>query len=693
MSTIETITELLKTAFVHHQSGQLQEAQSLYEEILQRDPGQFDALQLFGVLFAQKGEQEKALGLFDRALLIDASRDALHRNRAKALFDLERWKEAAESYQNYLQFQPDDVEALTAMGECNFTLGHYEAARSAFQKAIEVNPQHLRAITALAFLHEQTGDFALSARFFGEALALQPESPEISTHRAFILTKLGRFEEASHLIEKSLALNPDLAKTHAVRGIVEYGLGRTEEALRSFDKALEINPFVEYANEHKIRVLYEVGRLGQAIDAAKFFFELNPSPDRLSNIIATASHQAGIPEEDHFEEHLAYARRYEAPYKPFWPEHCNDPDPHKKIRVGLVSGDFNQHVVASLVLPVIRHLEKNSIELWAFSNNHVEDQTTLSIKSHVAFWRPIYMLTDDEFFSMVQNEGIDILVDLSGHTGRNRLAVFARKPAPVQVTWIGDPNTTGLTAIEYALTDAYLSPPGLYDEFWTEELVRVPAAATIDVDYAHQFTRRDLPALRKGFVTFASVNRESKIHSEVINAWGTILQSVPESRLLLIGTSGHFGDHLKRELSHFNVDDQRLLFKKRVPLGDYYGLHAEIDILLDSWPYSGGGTTAVGLGIGATPIVTREGRSMRHNQGAWLLRHLGLDDWVASTKEEYIEIAVQKASNLPHLALLRKELPDRWAKSALGSPPLVAEGVEKAFRTMWQKYCEGKSSA
>lgn len=679
---------LLQDGLSHHRAGRLEVAKEHYEKVLEEDSSRGDALYLLGVLLAQTGNLENALAFFDRAITFGLDDQALHSNRAKVCNSLGRLQDALQSFARLIEIAPDSLDAQMGEAECQLRLGHYEAAMASYQKALALSPESLLALSAMANVYYQSGDLLTSLDFLTKSLELAPKDPALHSSRALILLELGRMDEAQLASQESIELDPSNAQNHFVRGRILERVGQIDEALASFDQSLALDPGSP-ANEDKTVLLYGQGLVDQAMEAAQVALMVKPTANRWSAFLMCLSHYNDVDDETLFSLYLKFAEHFEAPYRAQWPQHTNQRVPDRRLKIGFVSGDFCNHVVTTLVLPIIQHINSDLFEVWAYSNNHQEDFVTEVLKEVVDHWQRVDTLDDEAFSNLILGDGIDILVDLSGHTAKNRLPVFARKPAPIQVTWIGDPVTTGLTAMDYVITDFQLSPKGLDERHWTEKFIRIPAAATLDLTGSEEYTRDDLPAFSDGYVTFGSFNRAPKINTDVMRAWAAILQAVPDSRLMIGGTPKDHQSRTLSELKQLGISKDRLIFKGRTSKGEYLKLHAGIDILLDTWPFSGGGTTAYGLAFGAVPIVTLGGHSMRHSQGAWLMRHLGLEDWIADSEARYIEIAVEKASNLDKLAHLRRGLPNLWRESSLGDPIAVTHGIEAAFRAVWQRYCEG----
>lgn len=392
-----------------------------------------------------------------------------------------------------------------------------------------------------------------------------------------------------------------------------------------------------------------------------------------------------------FEEHLRFGEQFEAPLRHNWPQHTNTPDPDRILHVGFVSGDLRQHAIASFIEPVLIHLATYpKLCLHAYHNHASEDGITLRLKKLFAHWHPIVNLSDEALVTKILADGIDILIDLSGHTSKNRLLTFARKPAPLQATWMGFPGTTGLRAMDYYFTDRFTLPAGQFDDQFTEKIVHLPASAPF-LPASDAPPVNMLPALHNGYVTFGSFNRLSKINSSVIALWSKVLRALPTSRMLLGGVAQGENTLLTEWFEQEGIARDRLSFHPRTQIKDYLGLHHQVDICLDTFPYNGGTTTLHALWMGV-PTLTLSGQVAATRSGAAILSHAGLESFLADNEDAFLERGLQAASNLKELSIIRQGLRERFAKSAMGQPDIIANGLEQTLRILWQQWCNNQKT-
>ena len=349
--------------------------------------------------------------------------------------------------------------------------------------------------------------------------------------------------------------------------------------------------------------------------------------------------------------------------------------------------------MASFLEPVLAHLAAHinshaNFSLHAYANHSADDSVTQRLRGHVKHWHPVAGLSDTALADQIHADGIDILIDLSGHTGHNRLPVFARKPAPVQVSWMGYPGTTGLSSMDYYLTDRFLLPTGQFDHQFTEKLVHLPANAPF-LPSAHASSVHVLPALANGYVTFGSFNRLNKLNQNVIKLWAQLLRALPDSRMLL-GAMPRDGQYatLIAWFADEGIARERLDFHPRSSMEEYLALHHQVDLCLDTFPYNGGTTTLHALWMGV-PTLTLAGSTVAGRSGAGILGHVGLDEFVARDSAAFVKQGLSLATDYSTLAKLRMGLRERFSQSALGQSGVIAAGLESALRTMWQRWCAG----
>ena len=543
---------------------------------------------------------------------------------------------------------------------------------------------------ALAITLQVQGQAAPALAAMVEAARLLPDDAEVHNNLGLVLTGLCRAADAEIALRRALALAPDYAEAHNNLGIALHDQGKLAAAGSSLERALFLKPDYVKAHNNLAMVYQAQGRMAEAVGAYRHTLQLHPLyADAHSNLLFCLSQVEGVAPSQLLAEHRAYAERFEAPLRPHWPQHGNSRKPERVLRVGVVSGDLRDHPVAAFFESVLAALAaRPGLSLHAYSNHAVEDQVSLRLQAHFASWTRIAGSDDASVAGAIAADAIDILIDLSGHTAHNRLPVFARKPAPLQVSWIGYPGTTGLAAMDYYLTDQFMLPPGQFDAHFTEALAHLPVAAPFQPSALSPPVSR-LPALDNGYVTFGSFNRPSKLSRPVIALWSRLLRALPTSRMLLAGMAADGGNEELSALFALNgIARQRLDFIGRVDMAQYLALHHRVDICLDTFPYTGGTTTLHALYMGV-PTLTLTGDTPAGRQGASILRHCGLPFFVADDEAQFVDIGIERAQDLTVLAIIRDGLRAHFGGPASGAMDAIALCVDLALRAMWVRWCDG----
>jgi predicted O-linked N-acetylglucosamine transferase (SPINDLY family) len=505
----------------------------------------------------------------------------------------------------------------------------------------------------------------------------------------------GNSEDALAAMRTSALLMPTDAETHSNLGMILAKSAQFEEAAVYLDKAIEIDPKFAAARYRQGMSSILQGRYSEAEAILRSAIALRSgsltADDILgrSNLLYVLCYNPQIDADALFNEHRRVGEELEAGMRAHRPRHRNIPDPDRRLHVGLVSGDLRNHAVATFFEPVLAHLgRRGNFELHAYSNCALEDDVTTRLRGYVHHWNPIANFTDEKLEQKIIDDRIDILVDLSGHTGMNRLRTFARKPAPIQASWIGYPGTTGLTAMDYYLADKYWLPPGQFDSQFTEKLVYLPANVPFQ-PYAAAPPVNPLPALASGAVTFGSFNRLGKINGATIGVWSQLLHAVPESTLLVGGLPVNGSPSwLVEQFAALGIAAERLHLHPRGNMDAYLALHHQVDICLDTFPYTGGTTTNHALWMGV-PTLTIAGQTPAARQGAAVLGLVGLDGFIAADAADFIAKGIQWTTRLAALADVRAGLRERCRGSLPHQPEVVVAGLECALRHMWERWCAG----
>jgi predicted O-linked N-acetylglucosamine transferase (SPINDLY family) len=503
----------------------------------------------------------------------------------------------------------------------------------------------------------------------------------------------GRAAEALTAMQNSLRLLPRDAEAHSNLGLIMGVLERFDEAETCLLQALQIDPNFATAHYRLGMTYYMQARMPEAEASLRTGVSLRAGyatgDDELnySNLLFISSHNPALDADALFAEHCRFGECFESGLRRSWPRHTNSRDPDRRLKVGFVSGDLRDHAVASYVEPLLAQLRNHAgLQLHAYHSSAAEDGVSRRLRALVHGWRPVAALPDPQLAQAIMDDGVDILIDLSGHTGLNRLPAFARKPAPIQASWIGYQGTTGLRAMDYYLADRHFLPPGEFDGYFTEKLVYLPGNAPFQPhDSAPPVNA--LPALATGRLTFGSFTRADKINDATIQLWSRLLLELPQTQMILGGIArGSLHTRLIERFAASGIARERLIFHPRRDMGAYLALHHQVDICLDTIPYCGGTTTYHALWMGV-PTLTTTGATPASRQGAAIMGQMGLDGFVAANTDDFVALGLDWAKRLTALAAVRAGLRERWQHSPARRADVIGTAFDTALRHMWKLWC------
>ena len=581
----------------------------------------------------------EALVCFDQASQYEPNLADADINRGNALKDLKRLEEAIASLDDTLGIDPDE-------------------ALASFEHAFAINPEYAEAHNNRGNTPRDLQHLHAALESYDRAIQLKPDLAEAHCNRGALLEKMGQHEAALESLTKAITLQPDGADAYSHLATVHFSRGDMQSGIGFIRKALSLDP--RMVNTHSALI---------------FELDLLAGPDT-----AAQQQERGHWNQLHAEP-LMKARDY-----------VNDPDPQRPLRIGYVSGDFNDHSAASSFLLLLASFDRSLFEVIAYSNSSTKDEITASIQSRVTLWRDIYELSDDAAADLILHDRVDLLVDLSGHTKGNRLLVFARKPAPVQVSAIGYPTGTGMQAMDALFSDAVVIPPE-ERELYAEDVRYLPSVIMYSRNPDDFPPVNELPALSSNVITFGAFNRLAKITEESLIVWVRLLQTLPQSALIL--KAGEFDDQVVRTqlMAPFikaGIAPERISILGKTPWAGHMHALNRVDIALDTLPHGGGITTLEGIMMGI-PVVTLRWPTFAGRASASLLTSLGLTDWIAENPDQYMEIAIEKSRDLDSLAALRARLRPQFAASIFGNPAVMVKAIENEYRKLWQEWCARRS--
>ena len=567
------------------------------------------------------------------------------------------------------------------------------------RQALRKNSRHLTAHRLLGFALHRKQDTEGAIAAYRQGAALLPQDAELLINYANVLLELARHQPALALLETVVQLRPNhsvcwskLAQSCYALGLHQKGFDASQRALESAtDNTQRVAALTQSAIHRR-----ELGEVRQAVMDCEEAIRLSPfdpagHTNRMLFMLADPSYGAT----DMLEGAKTYAKTFEDPVRATWPDFAQlVRDPWRKLRVGFISPDFRHHAVMYFIEGLFTQLDRSQFEVFAFYLYPSEDTATERIRCHADHFIRLDGKTAREQAVAIQTEGIDVLIDLAGHTGHNGLLAMVHKPAPVQVSTIGYPGTTGLSAMDWWISDDVTDPPGA-DRFYVERLYRLPTRWTCyrpmsrnplwRYQPAYQVT--PTPALAKGYITFGSCNNLGKLTDEVLTLWGRILEAVPNARLLIEGKNLGNADtalSYRERCARLGVDTERLILVA-LDGGNQYLTYHRIDIALDPFPLVGGTTSNDLLWMGV-PLVTMDGDSLRSRMGVGSLAYLGRNEWIARDQDEYLRIAANLASDVDALNQTRLGLREETESSVLMREDVFVAEFGHALRKMWMHW-------
>jgi protein O-GlcNAc transferase len=562
--------------------------------------------------------------------------------------------EAETICRQILARDPRDADAVYLLGLIAWKTRRLSEALEHLTQATKLRRDHAAAHDSLGSVMADLGQLGSAITVFQRAIQIDPRFTNAYVNLGRALAMTDQIEAAISVLTRAIELEPNHVGAHNKMGFAQLSAGRIDDAVASFRRALALAP--DRAAMH-------------------------------SNLLLTMMYLPALEAPTLLAEHRAWADRHASPLARHIAPHKNDRNPDRPLRIAYLSGDFRRHSVAHFLLPILQNHKHEEFSIFCYSYVASPDEITERMKACCDGWRVIAGMADQAVADLIRADQIDVLVDLSGHSARNRLLVMARKPAPVQVTYLGYPNTTGLAAIDYRLTDAIADPPGMTDAINVEKLWRLPGCAWC---YQPLEEMPEIAPRESGPITFGSFNALPKINADLLDLWAELLSAVPDSRLLLksagaaaTSSQQYLREYLtRREIAADRVEMLGRIRESRKHLEVYH----RVDVALDTFPYNGTTTTCDALHMGV-PVVTLAGQTHVSRVGASLLTSVGLTELIAVDRQQYIQIAAALAADSDRLAEYRRTLRARMNASPLMDGKRFAREIESAHRQMWRAWC------
>ena len=680
-----TLQEAVALAIEHQRAGRYAQAAEIWREVIVVEPSNGRILRLFGEAVIECGQLAQGADLLRRAIALSPELP-IYNTLGHALLKLGRINDAIETFQAAVGRNPQDFLGYSNLGTVLLLDGRSDEAAAALRRAAELNsndaaswstlalalascaridegiaaaqravqlePESATALQALSSLLSNAGDLEAAERAARQAFGLAPDDPISNLNLGSVLLSRGADDEARPLVEKAVVLSPNYAEAQLLLGNLCCDLGEVDEA---------------------------IGHYRQAIDAA-------PTKASLHSALLLPSLYRPIDSAALLKMHRDWERRCTGRFAAMRRPTENRRDPNRRLRIGYVSPDFREHPISYFFRPLIAAHDHQGFEIFCYSGAARHDQMTHRIMQHADRWHDIAALRDEHFIDLVRADEIDILVDLTLHTGGTRLQAMAARPAPIQMSYLGYCSTSGASYIDWRITDAILDPPGMTEAQHTERLLRLPGSFCCyqpPEQMGENAPSEDQP------VTFASFNKLAKITDQQVVLWTQILQRVPESRLLIQASGADQASFQRRfteMLAPNGIRADRVIFSGSQPLADYLQAIARVDVALDTFPFNGHTTTCHCMWMGV-PVVSLYGTTPISRVGLSLLTQLRMAELAASEPARYVDIAVELACDSDRRHGMRRDLRERMRRSPLMDNRRLASELETTFRAVWVRWC------
>ncbi len=697
-------------------------AAAVFEKTMALYPENQEVYQAYAAFLSETDSPEEALAIYEKAILRFKNNCRLYFEKALIYYRQNKFEKTRLAL--YMALASNDVcfDYAIRIGNSFFEFRDFEKAQEAYEKAIELDKY-----SAIAYANK--GAALLELEKFEEALlsmdkavALDKNSSQNFYNRALILSKIGSLGAAILDFNVAITLNPSNKYAHYSLSSALFKNGDVKSAISAVDEAIKIDRNYGDAYSNKGVFLVDIFCFAEARDILTVGVEADPACVEVKNSLAhvlmlcgelSASEQvyrqalrldnknkivisnllfllnymkstSGVTLK---KEAIQLSDRIASSINSFGPGEALR-GKKSKLRIGFVSGDLNSHPVGCFLQSVIEKLDTQKIAFFGLYNSAKTDQITEKLQAHADGWENIYFKSDEDVAILVRKTNIDILFDLSGHTDKNRLSVFAYKPAPIQISWLGYCGTTGLSQVDYILGDPYVTPENEEHHF-VEKIWRLPETYWCFTPPQYNLDVEDLPAKDNGHITFACFNNITKVNEDVIRLWAKVVKACPDSRLFL--KTRQFSDpriekKFREKFAQFGINDNQLIIEGQSSRQEYLKTYNRVDIALDPFPFPGGTTSIEGLWMGV-PFITKKGDRFYSHNGETILHNIGLPEWIAVDEDDYVRKLIEVSQDIDALSKLRKGLRAQILRSPLFDADRFARNFEKAMFEMWERYC------
>ncbi len=691
----------MEIAISKHQSGDLAAAGKIYGEVLERDPRNSDAWNLAGVLAYQTGQLDTGIAYMQQAIHLDSSITDYHTNLATALIDGGRARDASAVMQHYVKKYPKNAKAWSVLGVALMEQQELDAAKRALESSLAIAPENPEALSNLCRLLYISGHLDDAVAQGEKCLALDPHNFSALNNLGSIFRKLRRFAEALDCYKRAcdLEIAPGVIPLRsALAPHINYAntlchFGRTQEAEAILLELIKQAPTLGGAWNALAHLYQEQLRLPDAITCFEHALQVEPDDRSIaSNLLFCLNLDSSLSRKTLFEAHKKFAGPPYLPSSGASIVFANTPDRNRRLRIGYVSGDFKTHAMSGFLEPIIAGHDRDQYEVVCYADVQVTDDVTVRYSEEADLWRSTCGMTAAKVAHLVQEDKIDLLVDLSGHTAGNRLDVFAQRAAPVQISMLGYLNTTGMREMDYYISDA-IRDPAEESSYYTEQVIRLDGYGACWKPPSHAPETTPLPLANNGFPTLGSMHRANKLTPETLQLWAEVMERIPTAILLIYRNDFQDNEALQTRVleavGEAGIDIERVQIAYDSDL-NFWTAYQAMDIQLEAIPWSSGTTALDSLWMGV-PIPTLYGDRPAGRATASALSCMGLEDLVAKTKEQYVDIVAELARNADRLTQLRTSLRAQMNDSVCDTAAFLMK-LESAYRDCWEEWCKDASA-
>lgn len=679
------LNDLFAKAVAKHQAGDFTAGEQMYRDILKKYPAHAPTLCNLGVMLVRANKLEEAANCYNLALAASPGHPDAHFNLGNLFRRNNQLREAATHYRECLSKAPNHSSASYNLGLTLAAAGDLFAAVDCFRAVTKLEPQNAEAFGRLGDALARTGRAAEGVTAFRKSVELKPTDPRGLYNLGLALTNAGNTAESHECIQKALKIKPDYAEAHNAFGLNLESMGRKDDALFHYQEAVRLKPNLADAWSNMGTNLSEQGRADDAIRCLReSLMHRAAAPPIHSNLLLMLNYSSHQSPAEIRDEHRVWAELFASPV-PDVPPIPRPYDPDRRLRIGYVSADFRAHTVSGFIELLLKNHDRSQVEVYSYASVLRQDDTTEKLKKLSDHWRSVGGVPDGKVYETVRADNLDVLIDLGGHTAGNRMQVLAARPAPIQATLFGYPNTTGMKAVDFRITDPISDPPGATDDLYVEQPLHLPEVAWAYNPPENAPSVTPLPAAGKRQFTFGCLNNSAKISDLCLETWAKILQTVPGTKIVLLAGQSQAGaKRLHDRFVKAGVLRDRVEIVYRLPKDKYFEAYRNFDISLDPFPYNGGVTTADSLWMGV-PVMTVAGMSYVSRQGTMVMSTLGLHDFIADSPEMLVQLAKEWTTRRTELAEIRAGLRDNLAKSPLADGPRYVRNLEAALRKVWRE--------